>query len=90
MSSETERIEITGLRAGTVEALEQIGKRTGKSAEEYARFIIEAELLSQKPFDEILQPIRDDFAAIGMTDDELASLVEGERQAIRVDKNAKK
>jgi len=90
MSLGTEKLEISGLPAGTLRALEQIGQTNGKSAEEYARIIIEAEILSQKPFDELLQPIRDDFAASGMNDDELDALVEEERQAIWDEKHATK
>ena len=89
MSLVTEKLEIAGLPAGTLRALEQIGQSNGKSAEEYARTLIEAEILSLKSFDEILQPIRDDFAASGMTEDELDALVEEERQAIWEEKHAK-
>ena len=42
---------------------------------EDARIIIEAEVLSRQSFDDILQPVRQDFASSGMTEDELDSLV---------------
>ena len=42
---------------------------------EDARIIIEAEVLSRQSFDDILQPVRQDFASSGMTEDELDSIV---------------
>ncbi len=91
MSLVTEKIEISGLSVGTLRTLEKIGHSNGKSAEEYARTIIEAELLSQQSFDDILRPVREDFAASGMTEDEFDELVESERQSIWEEKrNGKK
>lgn len=87
MSQRIEKLKITGLSAGTIKALEQIGQSRGMSAEQYARRIIEIEVLSRKPFDEILQPIRADFAASGLTEDDLDALVKEERQAIWYKKN---
>lgn len=83
MSVITEKIEISGLPAGTRQALEQIGQGKGKSVEEYIRSIIEAEILSYQSFDDILRPTRESFAANAMTDNELDKLVDEERQAIR-------
>ena len=78
---ETERLEITGLPSGTMHALEELGRCNGnKSAEEYARTVLEARILAQKPFREILAPVREGFAASGMTDDELDALVEKARE----------
>ena len=89
MSLVTEKIEISGLQAGTLRALKQIGQSNGKSAEEYARIIIEAEILSRQSFDDILRPVREDFAVSGMTEDELDKLVEEERQIIWETKHGK-
>jgi hypothetical protein len=61
------KIEISGLPVGTLRPLETLGRKQGKGAEEYARTVIEVELLSQESFDEILQPVREQFAASGMT-----------------------
>lgn len=49
MSAQTETIEITGLPEGTREAIRELSQSKGKSAEEYLRTLIEAELLSLKP-----------------------------------------
>ena len=89
MSLVTEKIEISGLPVGTLSALEQIGQSIGKSAIEYARILIEADILSQQSFDVILRPIRADFAASGMTEDELDMLVSEERQIIWDEKHTK-
>jgi hypothetical protein len=84
MSAQTETLQFTisGLPAGTRDALEQIGRNIGKTVEEYLRGLIEAEMLSQKPFREILAPIREDFRSAGLTEDELDEIIERERQAI--------
>ena len=74
----TETIEIRGLPHGTREALERIGH--GKTAEEYARMILEAKVLAEKPFTEILAPIRQSFRESGMTESELDALVEQARE----------
>ena len=76
---ETERIEITGLPPGTLGALEELGRDIGKSAEEFARMVLEAKLLALKPFREILAPFRQGFRESGMTEDELDALVEQAR-----------
>ncbi len=78
---ETECLEITGLPSGTTHALEELARSNGnKSAEEYARVVLEAKILAQKPFREILAPVREGFAESGMTDDELDALVEKARE----------
>ncbi len=78
---ETERLEITGLPSGTKQALEELGRSSGaKSAEEYARMLLEAKILAQKPFKEILAPVRESFEESGMTDDKLGALVEKARE----------
>jgi hypothetical protein len=83
MSSHTETIEITGLPPGTKDALEQIARSDGKSGEEFARTLIQAEILSRRPFSEILEPIRRSFEESGMTEEELDVLIEEVRDEIR-------
>ena len=68
MSTQTESIEIAGLPPGTKEAIEQLSRSKGKSAEEYLRVLIEAEILSERTFSEILAPIRQSFRESGMSE----------------------
>ncbi len=82
MNEVPEKIEISGLPVGTLRTLETLGRMPGKSAEEYARTLIESELLSQQSFDDMLQPVREQFAASGMMDEELDQLVDEERHMI--------
>jgi len=82
MSSYTETIEITGLPTGTKAALEQIARSDGKSGEEFARTLIQAEILSRRPLSEILAPIRKSFEESGMTEEELDVLIEEVREEI--------
>ncbi len=92
MSAQTETLQFTisGLPAGTRDALERIGRSIGKTVEEYLRGLIEAEMLSQKPFREILAPIREDFRATGLTEEEFDEIIERERQAIQDEKLERK
>ncbi|MEK6300765.1 MAG: hypothetical protein AABO41_08600 [Acidobacteriota bacterium] len=77
---ETERLEITGLPVGTMRALEELARENDQTAEDYARMVLEAKILAQKPFREILAPVREGFQESGITDDELAALVEKARE----------
>ena len=77
---ETERLEITGLPVGTRRALEELARENDQTAEDYARMVLEAKILAQKPFREILAPVREGFEETGITDDELAALVEKARE----------
>ena len=55
-----ESLEITGLPRGTMHALEELGRRNGNlSDEEYVRTVLEAKVLAQKSFREILAPARE-------------------------------
>jgi hypothetical protein len=91
MSAQTETLQLTiaGLPAGTRSALEEIGRKTGKSVEEYLRGVIEAELLSQSSFREILAPIREDFRKTGLTEEEFDEIIERERQAMWDEKQSR-
>jgi len=46
MSTQTESIEIAGLPSGTKDAIEELSRKKGKSAEEYLRTLIETEISS--------------------------------------------
>lgn len=71
---QTETIEITGLPLGTKTALEEVGRSRGKSFPDYLRDLLQNELLSEKPFSEMLEPIRRSFAESGMSEAELDAL----------------
>lgn len=77
---ETERLEITGLPVGTTRALEELARENDQTAEDYARMVLEAKILAQKPFRETLAPLREGHKESGTTDDELAALVEKSRE----------
>ena len=77
---ETERLEITGLPPGTMRALAELARENDQTAEEYARMVLEAKILAQKPFREILAQVREGFQETGTTDDEIAALVDKARE----------
>lgn len=77
---ETERLEITGLPVGTMRALEELARENDQTAEDYARMVLEAKVMAQKPFREILAAVREGFQESGITDDELTALVEKARE----------
>ena len=89
MSAQTETIEITGLPEGTREAIKQLSRSKGKSAGEYLRTLIEAEVLSEHTFGEILAPIREGFRKSGMTEEQLDALFEEARQKVHQEKQTK-
>lgn len=82
MSAQTETIEITRLPEGTKEGIRELSERKGKNAEEYLRTLIEADLLSQQTFAEILAPLREGFRKGGMTEEQLETLFEEARQKV--------
>src|ERR1051325_6746825 len=90
MSAPTETIEITGLPAGTREAINKLSLSKGKSAEEYLRTLIEAEVLSELSFREILAPIRESFRESGMTEAQLEALFEEAREQVYQEAQAEK
>ncbi|MEK6301497.1 MAG: hypothetical protein AABO41_12305 [Acidobacteriota bacterium] len=90
MSAQTETIEITGLPEGTREAINELSQSKGKSADEYLRTLIEAEILSEQTFAEILAPIREGFRTSGMTEEQLDDLFEEARQNVHREDNTEK
>ena len=62
--------------------LEEKAKIQGKDVSEYVEDLIEKEMDRPRTLDEILAPVRKNFAESGMTEDELDDLIENERQAI--------
>ena len=89
MSAQTETIEITGLPEGTREAITELGRSKGKSAEEYLRTLFEAEVLSEQGFGEILAPIRDGFRNSRMTEEQLEALFEEAREKVHQEEQTK-
>ena len=88
MSAQTEIIEISGLPPGTKKAIEDLSRSKGKSAQEYLRMLIEAEILSEQTFSEILAPIRQSFRESGMTEEQLDALFESAREKVHREQSA--
>jgi hypothetical protein len=85
MSAQTETIEITELPEGTREAIRELSETKGKSPDEYLRTLIEAELLSQQPFAQILAPVREEFRTSGMTEEQLDKLFNHARKKVQIE-----
>ncbi len=79
---QTETIEITGLPLGAKPALEEVGRSRGKTVEDYLRDLIQIDILSERPFSEILEPIRRSFDESGMSEEELNALFEEAREKL--------
>ena len=90
MSAQTESIEITGLPRGTKDAIAELSRSKGKSAEDYLRMLIEAEVLSEQSFGKILSPIRQSFRESGMTEEQLDALFEDARERVHREEDASK
>jgi len=60
----------------------------GQGIKEFIETIIEHQAVKPS-LEEILAPMREDFARSGMTEDELDALVKAERRAMREEKQAK-
>lgn len=60
----------------------------GRDVAEYAADLIR-QGVSNRTFDELLAPIREDFARTGMSDDEIMEFGRRELEAIRAEKNTK-
>lgn len=86
MQTETIQVEITGLPLGTKTALEEIGRSRGKSFPDYLRDLLQNELLAEKPFSEILEPIRRSYDESGMNEAQLDALFESAREQVYQEK----
>jgi hypothetical protein len=69
--------------------LEERAKADGKDVQTFVEEMVKTQLL-RPTLDEILAPLRRDFAESGMTEDELDALIEGERQAMWEEKHGKR
>ena len=68
--------------------LQQRAKDTGRDVAEYVEKLIEQDLSARPSIDEILAPVRKQFAGSGMTEAELDALVEEVRDEIWREKQA--
>jgi hypothetical protein len=69
--------------------VQQAAARKGCDVEQYMIEAIKKAVLKPS-LDEILAPVREQFAASGMTEEELDQLIEEERQVIWEEKHGKK
>lgn len=69
--------------------LEERAKGNGKDIAEYIESLIEQDIDKRKTLDEILAPVRRNFAESGITEDELDELIGSERQAVWEEKHGK-
>ena len=64
-----------GLPEATIKALGRKARVRGKTARDYVRTLIEADLLADKTFDEILAPVREGFRKSGVTEKQWDALI---------------
>jgi hypothetical protein len=69
--------------------LEERARSNGKEVAEYVEDLIEKDIDRPKKLDEILAPLRKNFAESGMSEEELDELIESERQAMWEEKRGK-
>lgn len=69
--------------------LEERAKVQGKEAVEYVEDLIEKDLERRQTLDEILAPVRKNFADSKMTEEDLDALIESERQTMWEERNAR-
>lgn len=62
--------------------LEETAQNKGENVAEYVENLIEKDIERRRNLDEILAPIRKDFAESGMSGDDLDSLITSERQSL--------
>lgn len=74
----------------TVHAIAEAARRQGTTPEACALELLEGALLSQRPFEEIVEPIARSFDESGMTEAELDDLIAQAQQFVRVTKRQQK
>ena len=77
------------LKPEVEKALQKKAKDNGFELNVYLEKLIEKDVDRARTLDEILAPVRKNFAESGMTEDELDELIETERQAMWEEKNGK-
>jgi hypothetical protein len=78
------------LKPEVEKALQKKAKDNGFELNVYLEKLIEKDVDRAKTLDEILAPVRKNFAESGMTEDELDELIESERQAMWEEKHGKR
>lgn len=74
----------------TVHAIAEAAKRQGTTPEAAALELLEAAVLAQRPFEEIVEPIARSFDESELSEEELDELITQTRQAIRKEKRSDK
>lgn len=72
------------------EKLQQRAVASGQNVEAYVERLIEKALSGPPSIDELLAPVRKEFAESGMTEDELDALIEEAREEVWQEKMAQK
>jgi predicted transcriptional regulator len=72
----------------SAEHLASLAKATSRTPEQIAASVIERNLKLWQQADEALAPVREAFAASGMTEDEAVELFEAEKHAWRAEQRA--
>jgi hypothetical protein len=74
----------------TVHAISEAAKRQGTTPEAAALELLEAAVLAQRPFEEVVEPIAQSFDESGMSEERLDELITQARQAIRKERHRDK
>ena len=78
------------IRPEVQEKLQQRAFDSGQDVEAYAERLIEKALSGPPSIDELLAPVRKQFAESGMTEEELDALIEEAREEVWQEKQARK
>ena len=82
-------MEITISVAPNIEGiLAQKAAAEGQNIKEFIESLVEKQAV-RRSLDEVLAPMREDFAKSGMTEDDLDELIKTERRAMREERQAK-
>lgn len=74
----------------TVHAIAETAARRGTSPETAALELLEAAILSEKPFEVIVEPIARSFDDSGMTEQQLDEIIETTTQVVREQRHQNK
>lgn len=78
------------IRPEMQERLQQRAMDSGQDVEAYVERLIEKALSGPQSIDELLSPVRKQFAESGMTDDELNALIDEAREEVWQEKQGLK